>query len=733
MIMLQTAFDGGGREPPDLDRADRLGGIHMKIELRAAALVLLAAFGGCSRPPQASPSGSPQAVDNALLADEASGVNWAAFGRTFSEGHYSPLADINTESVKRLGLAWSLDLDVNNSITVPLAVDGVIYLGAGHGVVHAVDAPSGRLLWRFDAKAPEAAGAKLRVAWGIRGLAYWKGRVYAGTTDGRLIALNAKDGTLAWSVQTVDPADGATITGAPRAFNGKIIIGFSGGDFGALRGYVTAYDAGTGRQDWRFYFVPGKPGTKDGAASDEVMDMAAKTWTGEWWKFGGGGAAWNSITYDPDFNRIYVGTGNGTPMNWKIRSPGGGDNLFIASVVALDADTGRYAWHYQTAPGDSWDYDSATDMTLAQLSLDGQSRKVILHAAKNGFIYVIDRESGRLLSAEKLGTVTWADRVDLATGKPVLAPGAKYDRKNILLWPSFQAVHHWTPQSFSPRTGLLYVPTLEMPAEFGDAGVDKANFTPKDGTPEMTGLSLGSGDVPADAGHSVLKAWDPVAKKIVWQVESPGVSNGGSLATAGDLVFQGLADGYVHAYSARDGKDLWSFFAGVAATGTPITYSVAGVQYITLTAGPLGGSTAGFGSISARWGWDSRIHPRRLLTFKLDGRATLPPTAPRQMAVPLAAPEFVLDAKLAKQGEADYSRCVLCHGMGVVSGGISPDLRASPVPLSAEAFNHIVRDGSLVARGMPKFPELTDAQLDGLRHFLRQKAREALAARPAAP
>ena len=665
-------------------------------------------------------------VDNSLLNDEQDGTNWAAFGRTFSEGHYSPLSQIDTQSVRRLGLAWSLDLDVTNSITAPLAVNGVVYLGAGHGVIHAIDARTGRLLWRYDAKAMQVNPQKLRVSWGIRGIALWKDRVYAGTSDGRLIALNAKDGTLAWSAQTVDPKDGATITSAPRAFNGKIVIGFSGGDFSPLRGYVSTYDAQTGRLLWRFYVVPGKPGTQDGAASDSVMPMAARTWTGEWWKYGGGGAVWNSITYDPDFNRIYIGTGNGTPMNWKIRSPQGGDNLFIASVVALDADTGRYVWHYQTTPGDSWDYDSATDMTLVTLRIDGKDRKVMLHAAKNGFFYILDRENGHLISAEKLGTVTWADHVDPATGRPVMVSGAKYEKKSIVLWPSFQAVHHWLPQSFSPRTGYIYEPTLEMPAEFGDTGVDVKHFNPRMRTGDYTGLTVGSGDVPANAGHSVLKAWDPLAKRSVWQVETPGISNGGTLATGGDLVFQGLADGYLHAYSAKDGRDLWSFFAGVAATGVPITYSVDGKQYIAITAGPLGGSTAAFGSIAARWGWDPRIHPRRLLAFALDADAKLPPTPPRRYAVPLDDRGFVVDADKAKQGEHEYAHCTLCHGMGVVAGGIAPDLRASPVLLSPEAFAHVVRDGALSDRGMPRFAELNDAQLDALRHFVRQKARSDL-------
>ena len=667
-------------------------------------------------------------IDNAALSNESDGANWAAYGRTFSEAHYSPLTQIDTQSVRRLGLSWSLDLDATTSITAPVEVDGVLYLAAGYGVVYAVDAKTGRQLWRYDSRAPEVAGKKLRVGWGIRGIAYWKDRVYAGTTDGRLLALNAADGKLAWSVRTVDPGNGAVISGAPRAFNGKIVIGFSGGDFSPLRGYVTAYDAQTGKQAWRFYVIPGKPGTHDGAASDAVMPMAARTWTGDWWRHGGGGAIWNAMTYDPDFNRLYIGTGNGTPMNWKLRSPRGGDNLFIASIVALDADTGRYVWHYQTTPGDSWDYDSTSDMTLATLRIEGRPRKVILHAAKNGFFYVIDRQDGRLLAAQKLGTVTWAERVDLQSGRPVLAAGAKYENHSIVLWPSFQAVHHWLPQSFSPQTGYVYEPTLEMPAEFSDAGVDIQHWRPRANTPDYSGLTVGGGDVPADAGHSVLKAWDPVAGRVVWQVETPGISNGGTLATAGGVVFQGLADGYLHAYGARDGKDLWSFFAGVAVTGIPITYSVEGRQYLSITSGPLSGAIAAFGSISARWGWDPRRHPRRLLTFALNGKAPLPPTPPRAPAVPLDDAALQLDPAKVKAGEHEYANCTLCHGMGAVAGGIAPDLRASPVPLSAEAFAHVVREGSLQARGMPRFPELTNAQLESLCQFLRQRARDALAA-----
>jgi quinohemoprotein ethanol dehydrogenase len=669
---------------------------------------------------QASGSG---VIDNNALGDEEDGADWPAYGRTFSESHFSPLRQINEGTIARLGLAWTLNLDVSNSVTAPLEVDGVIYLAAGYSIVHAIDAKTGRLLWRHDPKVSAASGAKLRIGWGIRGLAFWKGRVYVGTHDGRLIALDAYSGHQVWGVQTLLPGYVAYISGPPRVFNGKVVIGNAGADFSPLRGYVTAYDARDGSQLWRFFVVPGKPGTKDGAASDDVMGIAARTWTGEFWKHGGGGNVWNAMTYDPEFNRLYIGTGNGSPMNWKIRSPDGGDNLFVASVVALNADTGHYIWHYQTTPGDSWDYDSATDMSLAEIVIDGRPRKVLLHAAKNGFFYVIDREDGRLVSAGKMGDVTWADRIDMETGRPLEVPGARYADKSVLISPSFQGLHHWSPQSYSPLTGLVYEPTLDMPSMFGDAGVRTSPWTPQPETPEFGGLTVGTADIPRDAGKSVLLAWDPTSQKAVWRVETRGISNGGTLATAGNLVFQGLADGYLHAYSADKGKDLWSFFAGVAVTGVPITYSVDGRQYVTITSGPLNGVTGAFGSVSAQWGWDSRIHPKRLLTFTLDGNAVIPPTAPPRTIVPVVAEGTQVDSVKATAGAHLYARCLLCHGTGVVAGGIAPDLRASPVVLAPKSFAAVVRDGALVSRGMPGFPEFTAAQLDSLRQYVRLMAR----------
>lgn len=670
------------------------------------------------------PGRAASVIDNAALGNEADGTNWAAYGRTFSESHFSPLSQINEKTIGRLGLAWSLDLDVSNSITAPLAIDGVIYLAAGYSIVQAVDAKTGRPLWRYDPKVPQAAGVKLRIGWGIRGLAFWKGRVYVGTQDGRLLALDASSGHLVWSVQTLEPGMIAFISGPPRVFNGKVVIGNAGDDFNAVRGYITAYDADDGHKVWRFFVVPGKPGKTDGAASDSVMDMAAKTWTGEYWNIGGGGSVWNAITFDPELNQLYFGTGNGGPINRRLRSPAGGDNLFVASVIAVEADTGQYVWHYQTTPGDAWDYDSTSDLTLADMKIGGIPRKVLLHAAKNGFFYVIDRNTGRLLSAEKLGTVTWAERIDISTGRPVEAADARYAKGSVLIWPSFQAVHHWLPQSFSSLTGLMYEPTLEMPSPFSDVGVPLDRWKPILNTPEFSGLNLGASDVPKGAGKSILKAWDPKTQKAVWQVETAGISNGGTLATAGNLVFQGLADGHLHAYSANKGEDLWSFDARVAVTGVPITYSVNGRQYVTITSGPLNGTAGAFGSLSAQWGWDPRIHPKRLLTFTIDGSAKIPPTAPPRMAVPISAPEFTVDRAKAELGAREFVRCQLCHGPAAVAGGIAPDLRASAVPLSAQGFAEVVRGGALVSRGMPQFRELTDSQLEAIRHYLRWRAQE---------
>ena len=655
-------------------------------------------------------------IDNAALSHTEDGRNWAAWGRTFDEQRYSPLDQINRDSVSRLGLAWTYELDKVWSVSSqPLAVDGVIYIAVGYSEVHAIDANSGQTLWSYD---PQVDPIKMRMAWGIRGLAYWKGRVYVGVQDGRLIALDAKSGELAWSVLTTEAGDNRYITGAPRVFNDSVIIGHGGADFGYVRGYVTAYDTATGEQRWRWHVVPGNPA--DGF-ENAAMEMAAKTWSGEWWTSGGGGTVWNAMTYDPEFNRIYLGTGNGAPWNHKLRAPGGGDNLFLCSVVALDADTGEYVWHYQTTPGESWDFNSTMDMVLADVQIDGAPRKVLMHAPKNGFFYVLDREDGALISAEKLGKVTWAERIDLHTGRPVEVPGARYENGEALIWPGSAGMHNWHPMAYSPDTGLMYIPTREMAGYYNDEGRDPRQW--KMSADDPMGLKGFFDDIPTTAGSSAVLAWNPLTQRKAWEVETPGFSNGGLITTRGGLVFQGRADGRFVAMDDRTGEELWAHQMGVGTQAAPMSFSVNGQQHLAILAG-WGGSQMLMGSLTAQHGWVGRNHPRRLLVYRLDADAALPAAPQPSRPSAIDDTDFVIDPAQAEAGKALYFRhCAICHGSGVVAGGYAPDLRASGIPLTQAGFTAIVRDGGLVSRGMPVFPEYSDEQLQALRHYIRQQAR----------
>jgi len=548
-------------------------------------------------------------VDGAAIADEKAGANWLSYGRTYSEQRFSPLQQITDTNVGDLGVAWYMDLPGQKSLlATPLVVDGVMYFSGGYSVVFAVDTRTGKELWKYDPKTIEAAGDRLRVMWDSnRGVAYWKGRIFVATADGRLNAIDANTGKEVWSVQTVDPKLPYFINGAPRVFKDKVIIGNGGTEWGPLRGYVTAYDTATGKQVWRFYTVPGNPA--DGF-EDETQAMAAKTWNGEWWKHGGGGTVWNGLTYDPDFNRIYIGTGNGSPWNQRLRSPGGGDNLFLCSVVALDADTGKYVWHYQTTPGETWDYNSNMDMVLADLKIDEKPVKALMHAPKNGFFYVLDRSSGKLISAEKIARATWAERIDLKTGRPVEAKGARYEDGEELIYPSAFGVHNWHAMSFNPGTGLAYIPIIDVPATFTDKGVNYKQWN----SPSFQfdpGLDLLRDDLPLKIDAAALIAWDPVKQQKVWEQKLPGVWNPGTLTTAGNLVFEGRTDGKLLAYRATDGIPLWSTDVGLGVSAPPITYEVDGKQYVAGRESPwrvpLPRSTAGptactrAGSLCTRW------------------------------------------------------------------------------------------------------------------------------------
>ncbi len=663
-------------------------------------------------------------IDDQYLSEDGDGANWAAYGRNSSEQRYSPLDQINAANVKQLGISWVMEMpDERSLIGTPLAVDGVLYFTATYSRTYAVDARTGKQLWVFDPKVIEHAGDRLRIMWNTnRGPAFYKGKLIISTIDGRLIGLDAKTGKPLWETMTIDPRKSYYVTGAPKVFRDKVIIGNGGTEHEAARGYVTAYDVETGKQAWRFYIVPGNPA--DGFES-KAMEMAAKTWTGDWWKFGGGGNTWNGITYDPVYNQVLLGTGNGSPWNQKIRSPGGGDNLFLCSIVALDADTGEYKWHYQTTPGETWDYNSNMDIVLADVKLGGQTVKALLHAPKNGFFYVINRANGELLSAEKFGKVTWASHVDLKTGRPVEIKGARYEDGEETVWPSTFGVHSWHPMSYNPITGLTYIPTIEMPGVFKDTGMDIAKWQ----SPHFQidpGVEFGTDDTPADYSGAFLVAWDAVKQKKVWQHKLPPNWNPGTMTTKGNLVMQGRADGEFVAYDATSGEQLWSKNLGLGISSAPITYAVDGKQYVSLLVGWGGGGLIA-GTLAAQHGWKYKVHPRRLFTFTLDGKQPVPASPPPAFAQPLDPADFKVDNAKVAHGKTLYSHaCVLCHGGGVVSGGLAPDLRESPLATTHAALKGVVVEGALLVNGMPRFRDLNDADIEGLLHYIRQQARTAV-------
>lgn len=654
------------------------------------------------------------------------GSDWPGYGG-IDENHYSPLTEINDHNVARLGLAWSRDInDGGSALSAPIAVGGILYFASSYGHVRALDAATGHELWHVDLKAWETAGHKMRAAWGIRGLAYDGGKVFVGTVDGRLTAINARSGHVAWSVMTVGKDDERYISGAPWVFKGKVLIGHGGADFAPVRGYVTAYDQQTGKQLWRFHTVPGDPSL---GFENKTMAMAAKTWTGEWWKYGGGGTAWNAMAYDPKYNRIYIGVGNGAPWNQKIRSPQGGDNLFLCSVVALDADTGEYVWHYQTNPGETWDFNSAMDMELARLKIDGQERDVLMHAPKNGFFYVIDRATGKLISARNIVPVNWASGIDIKSGRPIENPAARYPGgKAAIVYPSPFGAHNIEAMSYNPGSGLVYIPTMDQ----GRVYIDPAE--PLKGWKHLDGqrISVGTGApppgvVPDRKATSFLLAWNPVTQKEAWRIAMPGLRGGGGTATtAGNLLFQGNAGGKFVAYAANSGKPLWSFDAQTSVMAQPISYRTRGEQYVTIIAGSRFPSAIGLPRE-----WNYRTQQWRVLTFKLDGKAALPPATPMETPV-IDIPDFKIDPATAAAGATVYGqRCSICHGANGVSGGAAPDLLQSGVPVDTDSFKSVLHDGVLRERGMPRFEELTDADIAGLEHYFRQRAREVLAAQVA--
>jgi len=697
-----------------------------RIKFGVAAILVFWVCGSPVRNIRAQSADLAQVTDAEIVHANDQPGNWLTYGRTYSEQRFSPLKDINDHNVKGLGLAWFFDLDPNRGQeATPLVVDGVMYFTSAWSKVFALNAATGKLLWSYDPKVPKQWDINVCCDVVNRGVAIWQGKVYFGTLDGRLIALDAATGKLIWEVLTIDRQWRYSITGAPRIVKGRVLIGNGGAEYG-VRGYVSAYDAQSGMLVWRFYTVPGDPAKP---FEQPILQQAAKTWSGEWWKIGGGGTVWDAIVYDPELDLVYIGVGNAGPWNEKFRNPNGGTNLLTCSIVALKADTGEYVWHYQESASDDWDYDSAEQIILADLPIDGKTRKVILHAPKNGIFYVLDRKTGDLISAKPFTFINWAKGVDLKTGRAIETGAERYSRGNVPpVVPGPLGAHNWQPMSYSPLTGLTYIPVNEVGFNFKSPD----NFEFKNEALNF-GVDMVAAGMPQDpkikqaildSVRGKLLAWDPIQQKQIWAIDRPGPWNGGTLATAGNLVFEGTAAGNFEAYRADTGEKLWSFDGQTGVMAGPAAYTVNGEQYVAVLAGWGGVFPMVTGDVSFKSGHVRNVS--RMLAFKLDGKASLPPLPVEQKPV-LNPPPSTASAATIQRGEAVYQRfCSACHGDVAVSGGLVPDLRYSSFLADDEWFA-IVRGGELRSEGMVSFAkEVSKEDAAAIRSYVIFRANQSL-------
>jgi len=687
-----------------------------KAWMLAACLGSAAAF--AQTDPAAQAAAAVQRVDGAFIrANAAKTPDWPTIGVDYAETRYSRLDQINAANVKDLGLAWSYNLESTRGVeATPVVVDGIMYVSASWSVVHAIDTRTGNRIWTYDPQIDRSTGFKGCCDVVNRGVALWKGKVYVGAWDGRLIALDAATGKEVWHKNTFEGQKGSlTITGAPRVFKGKVIIGNGGAEYG-VRGYITAYDAETGEQKWRWFSVPGDPSKP---FEDESMKRAARTWdpSGKWWEAGGGGTMWDSMTFDAELNTMYVGTGNGSPWSHKVRSPKGGDNLYLASIVALDPDTGKYKWHYQETPGDNWDYTSTQPMILADIKIAGKPRKVILHAPKNGFFFVLDRTNGKFISAKNFVPVNWASGYD-KHGKPIGIAAARDGSKPQDAVPGPYGAHNWHPMSFNPQTGLVYLPAQNVPVnlmddkkwEFNQAGPGK----PQSGTGWNTAKFFNA-EPPKSKPFGRLLAWDPVAQKAAWSVEHVSPWNGGTLTTAGNVVFQGTADGRLVAYHAASGEKLWEAPTGTGVVAAPSTYMVDGKQYVSVAVG-----WGGVYGLAARA--TERQGPGTVYTFVVGGKARMPEFVAQRTGQLLQGVKY--DPAKVEAGTMLYvANCVFCHGVpGVDRGGNIPNLGYMDASY-IENLPSFVFKGPAMARGMPDFTgKLSGDDVESLKAFIQGTA-----------
>lgn len=670
-------------------------------------------------------------VDEPTIADP--GSEWLNYGRGYKEQRFSPLDSIHRDNIDDLDLAWSFKFDTARGMeATPLVHNGVIYISTGWSHIHALDARTGEQLWHYDAQVPKSHLIKTCCGAVNRGVALWQGdaeselQVFFGTLDGRLVALDANTGTANWIVQTTPDNSNYSVTGAPRVVKGMVIIGNGGGELG-VRGYITAYDSATGEQLWRFYTVPGDPAKPQ---EHPALDAALDTWAGnEWYKLGGGGGTvWDSLVYDPELDLLYIGTGNGSPWNRDLRSPGGGDNLYLSSIVALKPDTGDYVWHYQVTPKDNWDYTATQQLTLADITIDGEQRKVIMQAPKNGFFYILDRVTGELLSAEKFAKVTWASHIDMQTGRPVETKYADYQSNGgSYIWPSPYGAHNWQPMSFSPKTGLVYIPAQSIPHYFSGQKtvtyqLDRWN-TGVDLNESRDPLSWVAGMASTDAlVYGELLAWDPVKQQAAWKVKHDKPANGGVLSTAGDLVFQGTGEGVFAAYDADNGDALWQYQSDSAVLAGPMTYELDGEQYIAVAQGSGGTVMLTIGDNLKR----NKVNKNKLLVFKLGDFGLTKTVADESLATILPLSEEVnATPEVIKQGEELYGRnCGTCHGISAKSNYVVPDLRYMSDQTHRD-FVAIVLGGSKAHKGMAGFYETHSIEdVEAIHSYLKHQQQQ---------
>ena len=557
---------------------------------------------------------------------------WLSYGRTQSETRYSTLKQIDATNAKRLGLAWSYVMGAGggNQEGTPLMWNNTLYGITTWSVVFALDARTGEELWRWDPQVNQALRPVICCGIVNRGIAFYNGMIIAPAIDGRLFALNALTGRPVWETRVVYPQDQYTLTMAPRIANGRVIIGASGGDK-PTRGQFAAVDAQTGRLLWRFYTVPGDPSQP---YESEALRRAAKTWGGDFYKNGGGGAVWDGFAYDPEANLVYVGTGNAQPWVQKFRGAQDLDNLYTCSILAVDLTTGQLKWHYQAVPNDNWDFDNVQQLMLLDLNINGRTRKVITQASKNGFFYVLDRVTGELISAEAFVKVSWALGIG-KDGRPVVNPDAYYDQDPISIYPTGGGGHNWAPMSYNPNTGLVYIPAsyqsfpYQAQAEFrpGSTGYVRPRGETKTIEPKL-------GPEPPKDARNGLQAWDPVNQKLKWNIAGGGGIGGGTVTTAGNLVFQTINDGRFRAVRADTGEILYEIKVPRTGMAPPITYEADGKQYVAFGGG-LGRAANVAGPNNAEVD-----NAPMMFVFALDGTAELPPAPlPEVPAANAPAPE----------------------------------------------------------------------------------------------